>query len=758
MHPDDLPPMIEALQLGIEEENPEIREARLRSKSGKYITMEFRGAPLYRNTEKVGFLGIGRDVTERNRAEEALQESERRFREIFNNVSDEILLTDSNGVMVYVNDSCWDVFGYRTEEIIGRKFTDLDLFEPDELSRMIKLFTDSVARPHTTRTLIETRAKHKDGHIIPLEIKTKPIVAADGTFEGFVNIIRDITRRKRAEEALQKAHDELEMRVEERTAELAKANEELQTEIAERKRAEETLRESEQRYRLLAENVTDVIVSTDMNLKPTYMSPSVTRLLGYTVEESMARTVEEGLTPASRKVAMADMDTEMALERKKHGDPSKLRLQEFEFYRKDGSTVWVEVTVSFLRDPDGNPIGLVNVLRDITERRQVEEELRRSEEHFRALIENSSDGITILNADGTLRYESPSIGRMLGYGSGGRIGQTSFELIHPDDLPNVTDAFAQLVQNPGGTSQLEVRILHSDGSWRTLEVVGRNLLDDPVVAGIVVNQRDITERMKAEEEKQQMEQQLQLTGRLAAVGELAAGVAHELNNPLAAVQGFAQFLASREDLDETIKNDVQTIYKEAQRASKITANLLAFARRHKPEKRLISINEVLEKSLELHTYRMRVNDIEVLTELAPDLPKTMADFYQLQQVFMNLITNAEHAMTVAHGRGKLTVKTQKAGKTIQAIFTDDGPGIPEANMGRIFDPFFTTKEVGKGMGLGLSICYGVVQEHGGHIYAKRMPDKGTTFVVELPVVTEDTVPATNPVRSNTRRSKIKKAG
>ena len=233
-----------------------------------------------------------------------------------------------------------------------------------------------------------------------------------------------------------------------------------------------------------------------------------------------------------------------------------------------------------------------------------------------------------------------------------------------------------------------------------------------------------------------MEEQLQITGRLAAVGELTAGVAHELNNPLAAVQAYAELLSDKDDLDETTKSDVETIYKEAQRASRITSNLLSFARRYKPEKGLISINEVLDKSLELHSYHLKVNNIEVVRELHPSLPWTMADFHQMLQVFVNIITNAEQAMTKAHGKGKLIIKTQKKGNVIQITFSDDGPGISEEDLKSIFNPFFTTKEVGEGTGLGLSICYGIVQEHSGALYAKSKLGDGATFTVEMPIVQE----------------------
>ena len=373
---------------------------------------------------------------------------------------------------------------------------------------------------------------------------------------------------------------------------------------------------------------------------------------------------------------------------------------------------------------------------EIAERRRVEEALRHSEQHFRSLIRNASDVIVIIGQDGSIRFESDAVERVLGYKSEEVVGQDGFRFIHPDDVPRITAAFGELLCAPDSSMQVEIRALHRDGSARYVEAVGQNLLRDPAVSGIVVNFRDITERKMAEEARQKMEEQLSLSGRLAAVGELAAGVAHELNNPLSAIQAFAQFLASREDLDETTKSDVGTIYKEAQRATRITSNLLSFSRKHKPEKGFVSINEIVEKSLELHAYRMKVNNIIVEMELAPDLPHTMADFHQMQQVFANIITNAEQAMTDAKSEGKLLIRTQKAGEMIEISFCDNGPGITEDNLPRVFDPFFTTKVVGKGTGLGLGICYGIVQEHSGRLYARSKLGEGTTFVVELPIVPE----------------------
>jgi signal transduction histidine kinase len=237
--------------------------------------------------------------------------------------------------------------------------------------------------------------------------------------------------------------------------------------------------------------------------------------------------------------------------------------------------------------------------------------------------------------------------------------------------------------------------------------------------------RDITERKK-------MEERLIETDRLASIGELAAGIAHELNNPLTSVIGFSQLLMEK-DVADDVREDIKVIYGEAQRTAQVVKGLLTFARKHAPVKQLVNINSIIEKVLELRAYQQRLSNIQVNTRFAPDLPEIMADYFQLQQVFLNIIINAEHFMIEAHNRGTLTITTERIRDIIRASFADDGPGISKETLGHLFDPFFTTKEVGKGTGLGLSICHGIITEHGGRIYAKSKSSKGATFVVELPI-------------------------
>lgn len=233
-------------------------------------------------------------------------------------------------------------------------------------------------------------------------------------------------------------------------------------------------------------------------------------------------------------------------------------------------------------------------------------------------------------------------------------------------------------------------------------------------------------------------QQLLQSEKLSAIGELISGVAHELNNPLTGVMGYAQLLQLRKDLDDRAKESLAKINELALRCQKIVQNLLSFARKKKPERTLSNINEILEKTIDLRSYEMLVNNIELTFDLDRNIPKTIADAHQLQQVFLNVITNAEQAMLDAHGKGRLTIRTSAKTNTgvITVEIADDGPGIPEKHLRRIFDPFFTTKEVGKGTGLGLSLSYGMIKEHGGDIYVKNRMGKGAHFFIEIPVIHE----------------------
>jgi len=241
--------------------------------------------------------------------------------------------------------------------------------------------------------------------------------------------------------------------------------------------------------------------------------------------------------------------------------------------------------------------------------------------------------------------------------------------------------------------------------------------------------------------------QLVQAEKMTALGELVAGVAHEINNPLASILGYGQLALSR-DLRPDVRRFLETSCSEAERAGKIVRNLLTFARKQPPEKKHLGLNGIIEKTLDLKAYHFRTSMIEAETDLSPDLPMTMLDFHQIQQVLINLLNNAEQAMGGAGRGGKIRIATRRNGGRIEARVSDTGPGIPFEVQSRIFEPFFTTKEEGEGTGLGLSVCYGIIQEHGGQIRVESRPGEGATFILDLPIVEKPPVAAEGP--SSTR--------
>ncbi len=251
---------------------------------------------------------------------------------------------------------------------------------------------------------------------------------------------------------------------------------------------------------------------------------------------------------------------------------------------------------------------------------------------------------------------------------------------------------------------------------------------------ISLNVERALEERKLAAERKRLEHEARELNRLATIGQMAAGIAHEVNNPLAAIMNYAD-LVLESPLPEDIAELVDIIKRDVQRAASILDKLLTFARQRSPERVNVDINGLLETTLALQAHQLEKHHIEVSTMLDPNLPWTVADACQLQQVFLNIINNAETEMELAGKGSRLLVKTEAVDNTIRISFTDDGPGIAKENLTRIFDPFFTTRDVGQGAGLGLSVCHGIVGEHGGKIYATSELGKGATFVVELPIST-----------------------
>jgi two-component system NtrC family sensor kinase len=360
----------------------------------------------------------------------------------------------------------------------------------------------------------------------------------------------------------------------------------------------------------------------------------------------------------------------------------------------------------------------------IIENARLFQQVAQGEKEWEDTFEAITDGIAIYDTDLRILRTNPALAEILATTHEELIGKRCYEIF--SYCYGLTDAScphrrAMEMREP---TSIEVE---EPGLNKILHIFSFPIFDEEGnFKGTVHTVRDITEQ-------KQLRTQLLQTEKLAAIGKVVSGVAHELNNPLTSVMGYAQLLQTS-DVSEEVKDDLRRIYLEAQRSAKIIESLLTFARKEKAQKRYVNINHILIDTLKLRSYQLRLDNVELIKELDEHLPWTMAAPHQLQQVFLNLINNAHQAMLEYQGEGSLTVRSDKDDQVIRVKVIDTGPGIPQEILGKIFDPFFTTKEIGQGTGLGLSIAFGIVQEHGGRISAESEMGKGTAFTVELPIL------------------------
>ncbi len=408
-------------------------------------------------------------------------------------------------------------------------------------------------------------------------------------------------------------------------------------------------------------------------------------------------------------------------------DPSSETHDVFELV--DGRTVERDSAPQRL---GGEIVGRVWCFRDITEKLAAQEALRTREELFRSLIENASDAVTMLSADGTSLYESPSVERVLGYPPEEILGSKSFALLHADDHEAVRQTFAAMLAGEEPVP-IEVRLRHKNGSWRTVEAIGRRRRQDGDWV-VVVNYRDVTDQRLLQE-------QLLHSQKLESVGRLAGGVAHDFNNLLTAIGGYSEFLVAGFDDDDPRRADALEIVRASDRAAALTSQLLAFSRHQVLKAEILDLGDIVA-GLERLLAGFLGDDVELSTSVSPDC-RVRADRGQVEQLITNLALNARDAMPTG---GKVELAVSCVDGEVELTMRDTGVGMDAETITHVFEPFFTTKE-GKGTGLGLATVYGIVKQSGGGISVTSELGEGSTFRVVLPLsVADEPVPVERPER------------
>ncbi len=400
--------------------------------------------------------------------------------------------------------------------------------------------------------------------------------------------------------------------------------------------------------------------------------------------------------------------------------------------KKDGSCFDAEVSVVFSQSDDI----FYAFTRNISERKQIEVQLKESEEKFRSITALSPDIISIITEEGTLAYNSPAALQIHGYTEEEMRGRNTFELIHPEDQPQVNNAFATLLANPECSVTTQYRYLHKDGSYTWMEATTRNHLDNPLIKGVVAISRDITRRKELEQQRLEMERNLMHLQKLESLGVLAGGIAHDFNNILTGIIGNISF--ARTFIDDTHKAApiLQQAERATKRASELANQLLTFAKGGELLKKVVPVRQILEESV---PFVLRGSNVSYRIAMSDENLKVAVDEGQLIQAINNIVINASQAMP---GGGTITISVDtiacyhpgtspsSSECYVRLRFTDCGCGISEENLQRIFDPYFTTK-VG-GSGLGLATSYAIVSKHGGWISATSTIGSGATFMVLLP--------------------------
>ncbi len=591
-----------------------------------------------------------------------IAQSNKQWAEIFDAITDYIVVHDDQHKVLRVNRSLADFIGVRPPELVGVGMRALATLaadpgnQPCPICRPGQERTDEYIHPVLDRTYL---------------VSTSRIHGALNDGMQTIHVLKDITDR----------------------------------------------REAERRYRELFDNIQEGLYFSVPEGRFIEVNDALVRMLGYGSREELLQidlATQLYQSPEAREAFKAAVQQDVVL--RNYEEPLR---------RKDGSVIHTLQNTFAVRDAQGRIVQYRGLMLDITELKRSQAQLQHERDFNDAILNNTQSMILVADTGGVISYANRRCFESGAWRPEQLLGQRLAELVTPPTRSRFLEAFATTISGQP-VDNLEIQLVRGNatiGSFAVNLSPMRN--EQGAVSSLIVVMTDITDAaiLKAK---------LMHTEKMAAVGQLVSGVAHEVNNPLTAILGFADLLLAQQEMTEDTKRDLRIIVQEAQRTKTIVQNLLSFARQVPPQREPLDVNQVLRRTTQLRAYDFSSRGVEVTERFSEPVPTVIGDTHQLQQVFLNILNNAYDAVCGTGRPGAIEIRTGVQGGAVEIAFRDNGEGISHPD--RIFDPFFTTKEVGKGTGLGLSICYGIVREHGGEIVPMNNGDgPGATFLVRLPL-------------------------
>jgi two-component system NtrC family sensor kinase len=589
-----------------------------------------------------------------------IEQANRHWLEIFDAITDLIVVHDETDKVLRVNRSLAAMIGVAPSELIGVNMRALLALTSETalyscpFCRSLGDNTDEFVHPALDRTYL---------------VSTSRVHGVSGESLQTIHVLKDITDR----------------------------------------------REAERRYRELFDNIQEGLFFSTPEGRFIEVNDALVAMLGYSSREELLQ-----VDIPSQIYFSAD-------ERQRHADAMEqdghMRNFEATLRRKNGSPIYVLINAFGMYDSLGRLLQIRGLMLDVTGLHTYQSELQRERDFSGKILSNTQSLILVADTAGLISYANRRWYEA-GFEQRELLGRPLLELAAPGYVRPLSDA-VQAILRGGQVDNLELQIMRGNGHAGQFSVNLSPMRDEQGnINSIVVVMTDITDSAE-------LRGKLVHAEKMAAVGQLVSGVAHEVNNPLTAILGFADLLMENPEVPESARKDLRVILQEAQRTKQIVQNLLSFARQMPPQRNAVQLNLILRRTIQLRSYDFNSHGVEIVEHLDEGLPDVIGDAHQLQQVFLNILNNAYDAVHEVGRPARIEIMTTKAGDAVEVSFRDNGYGISHPD--KIFDPFFTTKEVGKGTGLGLSICYGIVKEHGGEILCHNNTDgQGATFIVRFP--------------------------